>query len=101
MMLTKIKLIDSLVIQTSKGPYTIHKHSPLYYDMLKCATEEELDKLKDIKYDTTYNFYLKDDNTPVIIEVGPEKIFDSSNKTLIGCFINKADIYDLYPEYFL
>lgn len=90
-----------MVIQTSKGPYTVHKHSPTYFDALQAETEEELSKLMSVVYDTIYELYFDGKDVyviPITVDKTPEAM---PRAELIGRFKSETDMKTLYPEYFI
>lgn len=90
-----------MVIQTSKGPYTVHKLSPTYFDALHAETEEELSKLMAVVYDTIYELYFDGKDTyviPITADARPEAM---PRAELIGRFKSESDMKTLYPEFFV
>ena len=100
-MLTKIRLQDSVVIQTSSGPYTVHKHSPNYFDALQAETEEELSELMSVVYDTIYELYFDSKDIYVVPITADTDSPARPNAELIGRFKSESDMKTLYPEFFI
>ena len=107
-----IRLVDSIVIQLSKGPETISKLHPLYSRINVATTEDEVLDILAIEYDTIYEAY--DINGLLAV-----RILSSSEPTveyptviyqpqlypekhlLLGRYITYKELLSAYPEYFL
>ncbi len=118
MKIPSIKLVDSIVLTLSTGPYTLSKYSPIYsraLDILEAGEEQDLQDLLSLEYDTIYEAY--DYNGSLLIrEITEERTKDilkyythssiqpdaiDNHSTLLGRFISMEELLDFYPEYFI
>ena len=110
-----IRLVDSIVIQLSKGPETISKLHPLYSRINAATTEDEVLDILAIEYDTIYEAYDINGLLAIRILNGSEPVVEyptvpSTQKVpqlhpdkdiLLGKFITYDELLSTYPEYFI
>lgn len=111
-----IRLVDSIVVTTSRETHTISKLHPLF-SRLEQVFDDELafyDVLS-IEYDTIYQAYdqrnllivqtISSDGVstkyPTIPENQGAPALDPSIATHLGTFITYDELIDYYPEYFI